>query len=101
MFKCVAVAVKWLPWASALTQHCADLISQHGVGVVQPASSTQALLEAVEDGLIGQQHHQDPQGCCHRARVEMLLREHQEPIEAQGPHQLLASPAGGDRKQTA
>lgn len=33
----------------ALTQHCADLIGQDGVGVVQPAASTKALFEAVED----------------------------------------------------
>jgi len=52
---------------SALTQHCADLIGQDGVGVVQPASSAQALFEAVEDGLVGQQHHEDPQSHSHRA----------------------------------
>lgn len=40
------------PGAPALTQDCANLISQDGVGVVQPASSTQAFFEAVEDRLI-------------------------------------------------
>lgn len=54
-------------WARVLTQHCADLIGQDGVCVVQPAASAQALFEAVEDGLVGEKHHQDPQGCCDRA----------------------------------
>lgn len=87
------------PQARALTQHCADLIGQNRVGVVQPAASTQALFEAVEDGLVGEQHHQDPQGCRDRARVKMLLHEHQEPIKAQRPHQLLTRPAGGGGEQ--
>lgn len=80
--------------AAALTQHCADLIGQDGVGVVQPASSAQALFEAVEDRLIGQQHHQDPQSCRHCGGVEMFFHEHQEPIKAQRSHQLLTRPAG-------
>lgn len=89
------------PEARALTQHCADLIGQDRVGVVQPASTTQPLLEAVQDGLVGEQHHQDPQGCRDRARVKMFLHEHQEPIKARRPHQLLTRPAGGDREQMA
>lgn len=80
--------------AAALTQHCADLIGQDGVGVVQPASSAQALFEAVEDRLIGQQHHQDPQSCRHCGGVEMFFHEHQEPIKAQRSHQLLTRPSG-------
>lgn len=80
--------------AAALTQHRADLVAQNGVGVVQPASSAQALLEAVEDGLIGQQHHQNPQSCCHRAGVEMFFHEHQKPVKAQRSYQLLTRPAG-------
>lgn len=88
-----ACAVLWRSWTSrglvSLTQHCADLIGQDGVGLVQPSASTQALFEAVEDGLIGEQHHQDPQGCRDRAGVKMLLHEHQEPIKTQRPHQLL------------
>lgn len=58
--------------------------------MVQPAAAAQALLEAVEDGLVGEQHHQDPQRCRDRAGVEMLLHEHQQPVEAQRPDQLLA-----------
>ena len=84
---------------SPLTHHRADLIGQDGVGVVEPAAATQALLEAVEGGLVGEQYHQDPQGCRHRAGVEVLLHEHQEPIEAHGPHQLITRSAGGDREQ--
>lgn len=82
---------------SALTQHCADLIGQDGVGVVQPAASTKALLEAVEDGLIGEQHDQDPQSGRDRAGVKVLLHEHQEPIKTQRPNQLLTRSAGGRR----
>lgn len=52
-----------------LTQHGADLIGQDRVGVVQPAATTQALSEAVEYRLIGEQHHQDPQSGCDCARV--------------------------------
>lgn len=95
--------INWVgppPQDQTLTQHCADLIGQDRVGVVQPASSTQALFEAVEDGLVGEQHHQDPQSCCDGARVKVFLHEHQEPIKAQRPHQLLARPAGGHGEQT-
>lgn len=86
-------------WVRVLTQHCADLIGQDGVCVVQPAASAQTLFEAVEDGLVGEKHHQDPQGCRDRARVKMFFHEHQEPIEAQGLHQILTCPAGGHKEQ--
>lgn len=79
---CAAMMVIKTHRAHALTQHCADLIGQDGVRVVQPATATQALFEAIEDGLVGKQHHQDPQSCCDRARVKMFLHEHQEPIKA-------------------
>lgn len=79
---------------SFLTEHRADLVGQHRVGVVQPAAAAQALLEAVEDGLVGKQHHQDPQCSRDCAGVEMLLHEHQEPVEAQCPDQLLTRPGG-------
>lgn len=75
---------------SFLTEHRADLVGQHRVGVVQPAAAAQALLEAVEDGLVGEQHHQDPQRCRDCAGVKMLLHEHQQPVEAQRPDELLA-----------
>lgn len=67
--------------------------------MVQPAASTQALFEAVEDGLVGEKHHQDPQGCRDRARVKMFFHEHQEPIESQRLHQLLTCSAGGHEEQ--
>lgn len=89
------------PQACELTQYCADLIGQDGVSVVQPAASAQALFEAVEGGLVGEQHHQNPQSCCDRARVKMFFHKHQEPIKAQRPHQFLTSPAGGDGEQIA
>lgn len=74
-----------------LTQHGADLIGQDRVGVVQPPATTQALSEAVEYRLIGEQHHQDPQSCCDRARMKMFLHEHQEPIKTKSPDKLLTS----------
>lgn len=80
---------------SFLTEHRADLVGQHRVGVVQPAAAAQALLEAVEDGLVGEQHHQDPQRCRDRAGVEVLLHEHQQPVEAQRPDQLLTRSEDG------
>lgn len=86
------------PYCPALTQHRADLVGEDGVGVVEPASSTQALFEAVEDGLVGEQHHEDPQRRRHRAGVEMLLHKHQQPVETQRSHQFLTRPAGGDRE---
>lgn len=82
-----------------LTQHGADLIGQDRVGVVQPAAAAQALSEAVEYGLIGEQHHQDPQSCCDRARVKMFLHEHQEPIKTERPDQLLTSSVQRDEVQ--
>lgn len=66
--------------------------------MVQPAASAQALFEAVEDGLIGEQHHQDPQSRRDRARVKMLLHEHQEPIKTHRPNQLLTRSAEGRRR---
>lgn len=77
----------------ALTQHCADLIGQNGVGVVQPAASTKALFEAVKDWLIGEQHHQNPQSCCDCGRVKVFLHEHQEPIKTESPNQFLTRSA--------
>lgn len=83
---------------SHLTQHSPNLIGQHRVGVVQPASSGQALLEASQDGLVAEQHHQDPEGGGDGAGVQVLLHEHEQPVEAQRPHQLLTRPAGGARE---
>lgn len=83
----------------ALTQHRADLIGQDGVGVVQPAPSTQPLPEAVQDGLVGQQNHQDPERHRHRAGVEVLLHEHQQPIKAQRSYELLARPEEAEKQK--
>lgn len=49
---CVEVSVMRWGGGFMLTQNCADLIGQDGVGVVQPSASTQALSEAVQDGLV-------------------------------------------------
>lgn len=96
----VSISKTWLHSVchfQTLTQHSAYLVGEHRVSVVQPAPSGQALLEATGDGLVAEQHHQDPEGSGHAAGVQVLLHEHQQPVEAQRAHQLIASPAGADR----
>ncbi|CAG5919038.1 unnamed protein product [Menidia menidia] len=64
-------------WYCQQCPHDLNPIEHDGVSVVQPASSAQALFEAVEDRLVGQQHYKDPQSHSHGARHAFAHDQHQ------------------------